>query len=204
LRCKNKCPLWAKSGHRHAYSVRPRQQERPLILICVKRISKSPCLVIGLGKTWFGEVLMLGFSHRIRFWAAIMTAAIMLTGTLSLAYAATGSVRFQIVKAGFIVGIGGGSGTLNFKGRNYRLGIGGINVGTIGASAVDLVGTASNLRTAADIVGTYTQGSAALAIVGGGRVATLQNANGVVIKVRGPAIGLEASLSLSGMTISMQ
>ncbi len=37
----------------------------------------------------------------------------------------------------------------------------------------------------------------------GGRVA-LQNANGVVIKVRGPAIGLEAALSLSGMTISMQ
>jgi hypothetical protein len=147
---------------------------------------------------------MLGFYHPTKFWAAIMVAAIMLTGTLSLSYAATGSVRFNIVKAGFIVGVGGGSGTLNFKGRNYRLSIGGINVGTIGASAVDLVGTASNLRTAADIVGTYTQGSAALAVVGGARVATLQNANGVVIRVRGPAIGLEASLSLSGMTISMQ
>jgi hypothetical protein len=67
-----------------------------------------------------------------------------------------------------------------------------------------LVGTASNLRTAADIVGTYTQGSAALAVVGGARAATLQNANGVLIRVRGPAVGLEASLSLSGMTISMQ
>jgi len=82
--------------------------------------------------------------------------------------------------------------------------IGGINVGTIGASAVELVGTAENLRTAADIAGAYTQGSAALAIVGGGRVAELQNTNGVVLKVSGPAIGLEASLSLSGMTISMQ
>jgi hypothetical protein len=67
-----------------------------------------------------------------------------------------------------------------------------------------LVGTAYNLRSAADIVGTYTQGSAAIAVVGGGRVATLQNPNGVVIKVSGPAVGLEASLSLSGMTISMQ
>ena len=147
---------------------------------------------------------MLGFYRSTRFWAATMVAAIMLIGTLSQSYAATGSVRFHIVKAGFIVGVGGGSGTLNFKGRTYRLGIGGINVGTIGASAVDLAGTAHNLRTAADIVGTYTQGSAALAIVGGGRVATLQNANGVVIKVRGPAVGLEASLSLSGITISMQ
>ena len=101
---------------------------------------------------------MLVFSHRARFWTAIVVAVIMLTGTLSLAYASTGTVRFHIVKAGFIVGIGGGSGTLHFNGRNYRLGIGGINVGTIGASAVDLVGTATNLRTAADIVGTYTQG----------------------------------------------
>jgi len=50
----------------------------------------------------------------------------------------------------------------------------------------------------------YSQGSAALAIVGGGRVVELQNANGVVLKLSGPAIGLEASLSLSGMTISMQ
>jgi hypothetical protein len=37
-----------------------------------------------------------------------------------------------------------------------------------------------------------------LASVGGGRTAELQNANGVVLKVSGPEIGLEASLSLSG------
>ena len=147
---------------------------------------------------------MLSLHRVMKLCAAIVVAAIMLTGALSRSYAETGSVRFHIVKAGFIVGAGGGSGTLNFKGKNYRLSIGGINVGTIGASVVDLVGTASNLRNAADIVGTYSQGSAAIAVVGGGRVATLQNANGVVIKVRGPAIGLEASLSLSGMTISMQ
>jgi hypothetical protein len=142
--------------------------------------------------------------RRGKLCAAIVVAATMLTGALSLSYAETGSIRFNIVKAGFIVGVGGGTGTLNFQGKNYRLSIGGINVGTIGASAVDLVGTAENLRTAADIVGTYTQGSAALAVVGGGRTAQLQNAKGVLIKVSGPAVGLEASLSLSGMTISMQ
>src|SRR5215467_9635874 len=147
---------------------------------------------------------MLSLHRGTKLCAAIVVAAIMLAGALSWSYAETGSVRFNIVKAGFIVGIGGGSGTLNFQGRNYQLSIGGINVGTIGASAVDLVGTAENLRTATDIVGTYTQASVALAVVGGGRVATLRNANGVIIRVRGPAIGLEASLSLSGMTISMQ
>ena len=147
---------------------------------------------------------MLSLHRGTKLCAAIIVAAIMLIGALSWSYAENGSVRFNIVKAGFIVGLGGGSGTLNFQGQNYRLSIGGINVGTIGASAVELVGTAENLRTAADIAGAYTQGSAALAIVGGGRVATLQNTNGVVLKVSGPEIGLEASLSLSGMTISMQ
>jgi len=88
---------------------------------------------------------MLSLHRGTKLCAAIVVAAIMLTGALSWSYAETGSVRFNIVKAGFIVGIGGGSGTLNFQGRNYRLSIGGINVGTIGASAVDLVGTAENL-----------------------------------------------------------
>jgi len=147
---------------------------------------------------------MLSPYRLTKFSAVVAIAAAMVMGALSQSYAETGSVRFHIVKAGFIVGIGGGSGTLNFIGKNYRLSVGGVNVGTIGASAVDLVGTASNLRTAGDIVGTYTQGSAALAVVGGGRVATLQNANGVIIRVRGPAVGLEASLSLSGMQISMK
>jgi len=147
---------------------------------------------------------MLSLHRGTKFCAAIVVAAIMLIGALSWSYAETGSVRFNIVKAGFIVGLGGGSGTLNFQGQNYRLSIGGINVGTIGASAVELVGTAENLRTAADIAGAYTQGSAALAVVGGGRVAELRNTNGVVLKVSGPAIGLEASLSLSGLTVSMQ
>ena len=123
---------------------------------------------------------MLNFNRITILCTTIVVAAIMLTGALSQSYAETGSIRFHIVKAGFIVGVGGGSGTLNFQGKQYRLSIGGINVGTIGASAVDLVGTANNLRTAADIAGTYTQSSAALAVVGGGRVAKLQNANGVV------------------------
>ena len=132
---------------------------------------------------------MLSLHRGAKLCAAIAITAIMLIGALSWSYAESGSVRFNIVKAGFIVGVGGGSGTLNFQGRNYQLSIGGINVGTIGASAVELVGTAENLRTAADIAGTYSQGSAALAIVGGGRVAELQNQNGVVLKVSGPEIG---------------
>ena len=63
---------------------------------------------------------MLRFNRSAKICAAVLAAAITLTSVSSQVYAATGNVRFHIVKAEFIVGIGGGSGVLNFKGRNYR------------------------------------------------------------------------------------
>jgi hypothetical protein len=134
----------------------------------------------------------------------LLVAAIMLTGAVSQSDADTGSVRLRITKVGFIVGVGGGSGTLNFKGRSYRLSIGGVSAGTIGAAGADLVGTASNLRTAADIAGTYSAISAGVAVAAGAKAVTLQNSNGVVLQLHGRQVGFEASLSLSGLTISLQ
>jgi hypothetical protein len=147
---------------------------------------------------------MLCFIRATKFCAAIIVAAIMLTGAPSRSYAENGSVRLKITKVGFIVGVGGGSGTLTFKGKHYRLRIGGVSAGTIGVAGADLVGTASNLRTAADIVGSYSAASAGIAVAAGGKVATLQNSNGVVLQLQGRQLGFEASLSLSGLTISMQ
>ena len=147
---------------------------------------------------------MLGLIRATKFCATIIVAAIMLTGAPSQSYAENGSVRLKITKVGFIVGVGGGSGTLTFKGKNYRLSIGGVSAGTIGVAGADLVGTASNLRTAADIVGSYSAVSAGIAVAGGGKVVTLQNSNGVVLQLQGRQVGFEASLSLSGLTISMQ
>lgn len=147
---------------------------------------------------------MLGLFRATKFSAVIMAAAIMLAGTASQSYAETGSVRLKITKVGFIVGVGGGSGTLTFQGRRYRLSIGGVSAGTIGVAGMDLVGTASNLRTAADIAGTYSALSAGVAVAGGARVATLQNSNGVVLQLHGQQVGLSASLSVSGLTISLQ
>jgi hypothetical protein len=113
-------------------------------------------------------------------------------------------VRFRVVKAGFIFGAGGGSGTLVFHGRSYPLSIGGLSVGTIGAASADVVGRAHNLRRPQDIAGTYTAVGAGVAVAGGGTAARLRNANGVVMELRGRQVGLEASLNLSGITVSMR
>jgi hypothetical protein len=136
--------------------------------------------------------------------AAILGAAVILASAALPSYAETGTVRVRIAKAGFIVGVGGGSGILHFKGRNYRLRIDGISAGTIGIARADLVGTASNLRTASDIAGTYSAVSAGVAVAAGGKTARLQNQKGVVLELHGTQVGFELSLNLSGVTVSLQ
>ena len=58
--------------------------------------------------------------------AACALALAFSIGAPSLAFARTGSVRVQIYKAGFIVGVQGGKGALTFVHRVYPLSIGGI------------------------------------------------------------------------------
>jgi len=147
---------------------------------------------------------MLGLSRAPKIGAAIAAAAVMVASAVSLSNADTGSVRIRIAKAGFIVGAGGGSGVLHFRGKNYPLRIDGVGLGTIGVSQADLVGTARNLRTAADIAGTYSGGTAGVAVAGGGQTTRLQNANGVVLDLRGQQVGFQVSLNLSGVNISLQ
>ena len=114
------------------------------------------------------EATMLDFSYSRKFGhsrklgAAIVGAVIMLVGSYVSCHAQTGSVHLSVVKAGFIVSTGSGTGTLNYQGRTYRLSVSTVGYGTIGVTGGELTGTAYNLRTAADIAGTYTAPAAGL------------------------------------------
>jgi hypothetical protein len=119
-------------------------------------------------------------------------------------FAETGVVRLRVVNAGFIVGAGGGEGTLRYRGRLYPVSVGGVGIGVFGAAASDLVGRAYNLRRPSDIAGAYTVVGVGAAIGGGARATRLQNANGVVLDLQGVQVGLEVSASLSGVTIAMR
>jgi hypothetical protein len=134
----------------------------------------------------------------------LVAAAVMMMVASSMSYAASGTVRIRAGKAGFIVGVGGGSGVLHFRGRNYPLSVSGLSAGTIGVSSVDLVGTASNLRTAADIAGSYSAIGSGVAVAGGVQAARLQNANGVVLELRGRQAGFSASFGFGGITIALR
>ena len=84
---------------------------------------------------------------------------------LATAYADSGSIRFNVIKAGFVVGGSGGSGTLVFHGRRYPLSIGGVSYGfTFGASATDFFGEVSNIRSPFDVNGVYGSAGAGIAV----------------------------------------
>ena len=137
---------------------------------------------------------------------AVAAAAVMaiMSASATQFQAQTGTVRLNIVKAGFIVGAGGGSGVLHYHGRTYRLTVGGIGLGSLGVAAADLVGTASNLHRPQDIAGTYGAAGAGVTFIGGGQVATLQNEKGVVLQLHGGQVGFQVSLGLAGMTIGLR
>lgn len=147
---------------------------------------------------------MRRFLHVIKFAGAFALAIAMLMSVPAQSNAQSGTVRLHIVKAGFIIGVGGGNGNLWYQGHRYRLSIGGVGIGSLGVAAVDLVGTAYHLHSPADIVGTYSVAGAGAAIVGGAAVARLQNEKGVVLEVHGVQAGLQVSLGLGGMTIALR
>ena len=146
---------------------------------------------------------MFKFTSVLKYAAAIAAAFCVMAASAAPSQAQSGTVRLHVVKAGFIIGVGGGSGVLHFQGHSFPLRIGGIGIGSLGVAAVDLSGTASNLHRASDIAGTYGAAGAGATFVGGGQVATLQNEHGVVLRVSGPQVGFQVTLGLGGMTIGM-
>lgn len=135
----------------------------------------------------------------------VLASAVATAGLQSSAMAKATTIRFQVYKAGFIVGLSGGNGVLTYQGHKYPLTIGGVSLGaTLGISKAELIGTVSNLHTPSDIEGTYSAAEAGLAIAGGGKVARLTNSKGVVLQVKGKQVGFMFSVDLSGMQISLK
>jgi hypothetical protein len=147
---------------------------------------------------------MLGSRVAVRYGLAVMLA-VFVAGLPAPSQAQTGTVAFEITKAGFIVGVGGGRGVLNYQGRRYPLSVSGLGVGaTIGASKTQLVGRALNLRQPSDITGVYSAIGGGVAVAGGVAGVRLQNAKGVILELQGRKVGVEFSVGVSGAEISMR
>jgi hypothetical protein len=141
----------------------------------------------------------------IRFCLVGLLALVGLMGQREAASAAQPTIQFTITRAGLIVGVSGGSGTLNYNGQQFPLRVGGVSLGaTIGISRAEFIGNVYNLRAASDIAGVYTAVEAGVSIAGGRQVARLRNSRGVILEVRGRQVGFMFSIDLSGLNVQLR
>ncbi len=117
----------------------------------------------------------------------------------------TATIEISNWKVGFIIGYGGGSGTLTHEGKSYPLTINGLRVGaTVGIAKADLVGEVYNLTKPEDIEGIYNAAQVAGAIGAGGKASVLENSKGVKLKLKGKQVGIEIALDISGMSVKLK
>ncbi len=138
--------------------------------------------------------------------AVVALTAVSAVALTSSAYADSGRISFKVVKAGFVIGGSGGSGTLTFRGKRYPVSIGGISYGfTFGASETRFHGTVSNIRRASDVAGVYAQAGAGAALGrAGAQAIVLTNQNGAVLTLTGNQRGAIVSADLSGLALSVR
>ena len=135
-------------------------------------------------------------------WSLIFVTALAALTTLPIiasrqVYADEGRIHITFFKAGH----GSGSGYLFFQGQKYGLSVSGPKIRIVWITTIDLIGSASNLRTAADVIGTYTAIDDQVATIRREKVARLQNVKGIVVEMRAINLNRLFSLNLSGMTI---
>ena len=134
----------------------------------------------------------------------MVLAIIVLTATSSPAQV-PGYVRVKLVKAGLMVGTGGGSGVLTYRGRDYPFRVSGLSLGvTAGASVNRLEGWASGIKQVSDFAGSYSSVGGGGAFIGGFGGIHLGNEKGVTIELQGPRAGMEFAANLTRVRISLR
>jgi hypothetical protein len=127
--------------------------------------------------------------------AVVIVLALLLVATSGPAYAESGRIQITVDKTGY------GSGNLFYEAQKYGLSISGIKVSGFRITKIELTGSALNLNSAADIVGTYAGGDAGVSIVGRAKTARLENPKGVVLEIQGVNLSRKFTLNLDGITI---
>jgi hypothetical protein len=138
--------------------------------------------------------LLFGALRLVATLAVLMVVPIFASDQV---HADEGRVHITFFKGAY----GSGSGYLFFQGQKYGLSVSGAKIGRVWATTIDLIGTVSNLRIAADIIGTYSAVDVQSATISRSKIARLENAKGTAVELRAVNLNRLFSLNLSGMTI---
>jgi hypothetical protein len=137
--------------------------------------------------------------------SALIAGSTLFGASIQKANADSGKISLTVYKAGWVIGGSGGNGRLTFKGRIYRLGVGGVDYGLVfGGSKTVLHGQVSHIRRASDVEGVYGALGAGLAVGRGTRAIVLTNQNGAVLELSGRQSGLMVNVDLSGLALTIK
>jgi hypothetical protein len=143
-------------------------------------------------------------STRTRF-ALTALAAFAALGFSSAAQAETCSISFTVLKAGWVIGGSGGSGSLRCPGRSYPITIGGVSWGIMfGASETRFQGRAHFNGSPYNVAGADGAAGAGAAVGAGAQAIVLRNEKGSTLELVGRQVGLQINADLSGLAISMR
>ena len=115
---------------------------------------------------------------------------------------ATVKLSGKSVAAG--VGFTWGKGTLTYKGKQYPFSVDGLSVVDVGVSSIDATGSVYHLKNVDDFSGQYTAASTGAAVAGGGGVASMKNANGVVMNLHATTRGLKLKAGVDGVKVTLE
>jgi hypothetical protein len=119
----------------------------------------------------------------------------------------SGLVTLNLKSVALGVGGSSGEGVLNFQGRSYPFSISGVSLVDIGISSFTGAGKVYDLRSPADLTGTYAASQATFAIAGGASAMSMKNERGVtivILKNEGQESGTQLSIGPAGMKITMK
>jgi len=138
--------------------------------------------------------------HRIRIPKVCAIGLMALIGSGGAeCFAATAHVHIGLVQR---LGEDSGSGLLFCRGHHrYRIVVDGIKFEP-DPRKVDLIGTAKNLRTPADVEGTYHTENGVPAILTGAKSVYMKNEKGAMLELHLKQNGNKSTVDLTDMTIS--
>jgi hypothetical protein len=134
---------------------------------------------------------------------AIFTLGVSAVGAQQEPYP-IGTVKIEIKEISAGIGVSWGSGVFTFQGKDYPIKIKGLNVAAVGIAKVEATGDVYNLTQASDIAGKYAAIAAGVAVIKGPAGTLMRNTKGVVINLKSVQKGVQLSLGVEGLSITME
>ena len=102
------------------------------------------------------------------------------------------------------IGWSWGSGTLTYKGKDYRVSVRGLSLGKVGITSATATGEVFRLRNLKDFDGNYTAAGAGITLAGGRSAVTMRNQNNVRVRLISTTRGADITLGGGGVDLRLR